>query len=328
MKALVVESFENPPLVGDFPDPKPSDAEQVVKILAAGVHPIVRALARGSHYGSHGRLPFIPGVDAVAQLADGSRAYVGYARAPYGTMSELTVIPKGWTVPIPGPHDGPEATSSAVIAGTLNPLAAVWMALKLRADLQPGARVLVLGATGISGQLAIPLAREMGAAEIIAVGRNTEVLDRLAADHNATTIALHSDRAADTAAIAAAVGDGVDVVLDYLWGSVAEVAVAALVRPGLASAPRETRWVQVGEMAGSEAAIPAAALRSSGLLMTGSGAGSVDPKLIAAAIPALLDMVVSGKMRAPVRAVPLAGAAEAWRDIEAPGRLVIEMPSI
>lgn len=84
-----------------FPDPVAESGEQVVDILATGVHPIVRALAAGSHYGGDGVLPMIPGVDAIGRLADGRAAYVGYARAPYGTLSERTVVPASAGLPLP-----------------------------------------------------------------------------------------------------------------------------------------------------------------------------------------------------------------------------------
>jgi NADPH:quinone reductase-like Zn-dependent oxidoreductase len=82
MRAAVVTRWGAGPVLADFPEPVAQPGEQVVDILAAGVHPIVRSLAAGSHYGSAGQLPMIPGVDAIGRLPDGRPAYIGFARAP------------------------------------------------------------------------------------------------------------------------------------------------------------------------------------------------------------------------------------------------------
>ena len=185
-----------------------------------------------------------PVSNAVARLADGRRGYVGYARAPYGTISERTVIPAGWSLPIP--EDS--TVSDAVIAGSMNPMASVWMALVHRAELRPGERVLVLGATGASGRLAVALAEEFGAGSVIAGGRNHAVLQGLAESYGASTVTLSGDVEGMTVALAEVIAD-VDVVVDYVWGPVAEAAITAISR---VNHGRRIRYVEVGAMAGPD----------------------------------------------------------------------------
>jgi NADPH:quinone reductase-like Zn-dependent oxidoreductase len=158
-------------------------------------------------------------------------------------------------------------------AAIVNPGVGAWLALTRRAALQPGETVLVLGATGASGRIAVALAGRLGAGRVIAAGRNRAVLDELPA---AATVTLGG--AGDAAALAEAAGpDGIHVIVDYLWGPPAEAAIAAITRRGLAHAAPRVRLVQVGQMAGPTIALPAEVLRSSGLEVLGSGPGAIPP---------------------------------------------------
>ena len=95
MNAAVVHSFSQPPRYSTFADPVPAEGEKLVNVTAAGLHPIVRSLANGTHYGSTGELPFIPGVDGVGRLENGKRVFFGVSRSPYGTFSERALA-SGW----------------------------------------------------------------------------------------------------------------------------------------------------------------------------------------------------------------------------------------
>ena len=178
MNAAVVESFSTPPRYRSFIDPVAGDGEVLVKVTAAGLHPIVRALANGTHYGSTGELPFIPGVDGVGRLQDGTRVYFGSARSPFGTFAELAVTRHDLAIPLP------EAVDDTVAAATSNPGMSSWVALKVRAKFVSGESVLILGATGSAGKLAIQIAKRLGARHVVAVGRNVSVdaLKQLGAD--------------------------------------------------------------------------------------------------------------------------------------------------
>src|SRR5580693_3203787 len=123
MKAAVVQSFSAPPRYADFADPVPVDGEVLVNVTAAGLHPIVKALANGSHYGSTGVFPFVAGVDGVGRLADGRQVFFGSARGPFGTFAERAVAREAMLLELP------DGLDDAVAAGLANPAMSSWAAL-------------------------------------------------------------------------------------------------------------------------------------------------------------------------------------------------------
>ncbi len=173
MNAAVVHSFEAPPRYTSFDEPIASESELLVEVIAAGLHPIVKSLANGTHYGSTGELPFIPGVDGVGRLPDGSLVYFGGARPPFGTFAERALASRSMSLPLPA------GLEPATAAGMANPGMSSWVALTARARFVPGENVLILGATGLAGQLAIQIAKHLGAQRVVAAGRNPEVLETL-----------------------------------------------------------------------------------------------------------------------------------------------------
>src|SRR5215470_159190 len=173
MNAAVVSSFSAPPRYTTFADPQPGDGDLIVSVKAAGLHPIVRTLANGTHYGSTGELPFIPGVDGAGQLEDGTRVYFGTTRPPYGTFAEKAVTARWICIPLP---DGLDEVTAAGIA---NPAISSWAALKARAKFVAGESVLILGATGIAGKLSVQIAKRLGARRVVAAGRNPRALEQL-----------------------------------------------------------------------------------------------------------------------------------------------------
>lgn len=130
MKAAVIDSPERGPRFADFAEPVVSGEEILVDVTAAGLHPIVRMLASGEHYGSQGTLPMIPGIDGTGRLPDGRAVYFGGVRPPYGPMAQRAAA--GFVLPLPGGLD--EVTAAAII----NPGVGAWLALTRRAALQPG----------------------------------------------------------------------------------------------------------------------------------------------------------------------------------------------
>ncbi len=230
MNAAVVQSFDASPRYATFADPVPAEGERVVTITAAGLHPIVKALAKGTHYASTGVLPFVPGVDGVGKLEDGTRVYFGVARPPFGTFSERSLSSGFMCIPLP---EGLDDVTAAAIA---NPAMSSWVALTARAKFIPGESVLILGAAGVAGQLSIQIAKRLGARRVIAAGRGS--LDKLK-DLGADAI-IQTD--AEPATVVAAfreelAGSGIDVVLDYLWGQPAE----RFFRSHLPKGPRQKR---------------------------------------------------------------------------------------
>jgi NADPH:quinone reductase-like Zn-dependent oxidoreductase len=309
VKAAVVDSLEEGPRFADFDDPVAAEGETLIEVTAAGLHPLVRVLATGQHYASQNSLPMIAGFDGTGRSPDGTPVYFGAVRPPYGPMAQRAAA--GFAVPLPGGLD--EVTAAAIV----NPGIGAWLALT-RAALQPGQTVLVLGATGASGRIAVALAARMGAGRIIAAGRNQAILAQL----DATTVALGGPD--DRAALTQAVGqDGVDVIIDYLWGQPAEAAIAAITRRGLNHAAPRVRLVQVGQMAGSAISLPADVLRSSGLEILGSGPGTIPVGEIIAAIPGFLSVAATGGLPIDVDEVPLAEVESAWRRSDSGRRIVL-----
>ncbi len=322
MRAAVVTAPEQTPVAGEFADPAEKPGRRIVELVAAGIHPIVRSLAAGRHYGSTDAYPLIPGVDAVARTPEGALVYTGYAEAPYGTIAERISVPEAMGFPLP------EGADPLAVAAGMNPGAASWLPLRKRVD-EIGAlgTVLVLGATGMAGRLAVQNARVLGAERVIAVGRNAEALAGLAAE-GAVTAALTGEREADAAAIAGALdGGSPSLVLDFVWGPVAEAAFAALGRRGLDEDEGDISYVEIGSLAGAEAAVPAALLRSRRIRIVGSGAGSSSLADILRELGGYLDVIAAGRVGVPVRSFPLSRVEEAWRHAEThAGERVVVVP--
>src|SRR5580658_5546009 len=246
MNAAVVHSFDAPPGYTTFADPVAAEGELFVTVTAAGLHPIVKGLASGTHYGSSGELPFVPGVDGVGRLENGTRVYFGGSRPPFGTFAERALAANWMCIPLP---DGIDDVTAAGIA---NPAMSSWVALTARAKFEPGESVLILGATGVAGQLAVQIAKRRGARRVIAAGRNPAVLETLKGLGADAVISLDQPRESLVAAFRSAFAEaGVDVILDYLWGPPAECALQAITGKGLRDAPLRPRFVQIGSSAGA-----------------------------------------------------------------------------
>ena len=267
MNAAVVHSYDQPPRYEAFRDPVPAADEILVTVTAAGLHPIVRALAKGAHYGSTGQLPLIPGVDGVGRTDDGARVLFGSSHPPYGTFAERSITRRAMCTPLPDNLD------DATVAAMINPAMSSWAALAHRAHFVAGESILILGATGSAGHLAVQIARRLGAKRVVAVGRNPRALEETISLGADAVISLNQDREALIAAFRAEINLGLDVVLDYLWGAPAEALLAAIVQKGLDHDAGRLRYIQIGNSAGPTISLNAATLRSSGLELIGSGFG-------------------------------------------------------
>jgi len=308
MYAAVVHDFASPPRYEEFPDPPVADGTVLARVEASAVHQIVRSIASGRHYSSAARPPFVPGVDGVVQLADGRRVYTVGFRPPYGMLAQLAAVrPQGILVP--------DGLSSAVAAAIVNPAQSSW--LPLTANLVPGATVLVLGATGISGSLAVQAARLKGAGRVIAAGRDVAGLERCHALGADAAVEL-GEGFAD--GLRHAAPDGVDLVLDYLWGPAALDAIAALDKLATPSW-HETRWLQIGSAAGASIEFDAALMRSRNLRLSGHGIGSGDPAAGPPVIAEVLQAAADDRLTIEIETVPLHDIDGTW---DRPGRLVYQ----
>lgn len=318
MKAAVVSSFGAAPRYADFPAPAPGGAgEIVVDVLAAGLHPRVRSQADGSHYTSTGELPLVPGIDGVGRGADGKLRYFILPDTTMGAMAEQTVINARRSIVLP------DGTDPVAVAAAMNPGMSSWVGLRQRVHFQPGQKVLVLGATGNAGQLAVQVARLFGAAEVIAAGREAGKLSVLTAVGATGTVLL--DGTPDAAARLGRAADDTDVVIDYLWGQPTADAVGAII-PARADDSQQLTWLQVGSVAGDTSPIPSAALRAARLQIVGSGQGSVSTHAILTELPALAREIAQGTFQVNARAVPLADVEQAWADAAVGSQRIVLTP--
>jgi NADPH:quinone reductase-like Zn-dependent oxidoreductase len=315
MKAAVVTTFDAPPRYQDAPAPVPAEGEIVVDVVAAGLHPRVRSQADGSHYTSTDELPLVPGIDGVGRDADGALRYFVLHDTTHGSMAEQTAIDPRRSVVLPAGAD------PVVLAAAMNPAMSSWVALRQRIDFEPGQDVLVLGATGNAGRMAVQVAKLLGAGRVVAAGRNPQRLDELTALGADAVVSLAGSPDDVAARLAEAAAD-VDVVLDYVWGEPAASAMVALVT-ARADRGKPLAWVEIGSMGGREASIPSAALRAARLQIVGSGQGSVSSREIVAELGSLAEEITRGSITVDARAVPLADVEAAWADTATTQRVVL-----
>jgi NADPH:quinone reductase-like Zn-dependent oxidoreductase len=304
MKAAVVTTVGQPPVFADFDSPVALEGHQLIDVRASALSVVARSRASGKHYSSTGALPFVAGIDGTGRLENGQRVYFFGPRAPFGAMAERTLVPAAQCVPLPDTLDDVTAAAIAI------PGLSSWAALVERAGFKAGETVLVNGATGTSGKLAVQIAKHLGARRVIATGRNAASLEALKALGADQTISLQQDEASLVQAFEPLFAQGVDVVLDYLWGASAR---ALLIAAAKATAETQSvRFVQIGSISGAEIALPSAVLRAAPITLLGSGIGSVSlPRLLEAA-RGVFGAVAPAGLRIETLAVPLETLSEHW----------------
>lgn len=305
MKAAMVIEAGKTPIYGDFREPVPAKGEVLVNVRAAALSHLTKGRADGSHYSAKGDVPFVVGVDGVGRLEDGKRVYFVRPEAPWGAMSERTVVRPEQCIAVP---DGLDDVTAAAIA---NPGMSVWAGFRERAKLVTGENVLINGATGSAGRLAVQVAKYMGAKKVVATGRNAESLkgvDALGAD---VTIPLGDNGDGLEEALKEQFGgDGISVVLDYLWGPSAERILVAAAKAAPDAVP--IRYVEVGALSAPNITLPGAVLRSSAIQMMGSGIGSVPIEGLLNCVEEFLKAVVPGGFQVAMKTAPLAEVGEVW----------------
>ena len=320
MKAAVLHELGKAPRFEDFAEPAAGKDEALVRVRAASLKAVDKQLARGSHYASPRELPVVCGTDGVGELEDGTRIFFGGPRRPYGAMAERTVVPRTFCFAVPAALD--DATAAALP----NPGVSAWLSLTHRAKLAAGETVLILGATGVTGQLATQIAKLLGAKRVIAAGRNQQMLSRLRELGADATIQIDQAPDALKDAFAHAAGEaGFDVVIDYLWGRPTEALLAAITKPEFAMVTRETRLVQAGESAGATISLSAAVLRSTALTILGT-AGIPSPDVLMNAMEQVLSRAARGVLRIETERVALAEIERAWERPGESGRRLVVVP--
>jgi NADPH:quinone reductase-like Zn-dependent oxidoreductase len=289
-----------------------------VDVLAVGLHPRVRSGAAGAHYTSTGSLPMIPGIDGVGRRPDGRLIYFAARDDVIGTMADKAVVDVRRAVDLPDDAD------VAKIAAAMNPAMSSWLALRRRIPIEPGQSVLVLGATGNAGTMAVQVARRLAAGRVVCAGRDRNRLDTLAALGADEVVLLTDNDGATGEALGTAAGD-VDIVIDYVWGEPAQRAIMALLT-ARSDRSRALNWIQIGAMAGPMIELPSVALRSANLRILGSGQGALSPGAYVAELPSLVDEIGTGTITVRTNSVPLAKVEAIWTQPSPPGERTVLVP--
>jgi NADPH:quinone reductase-like Zn-dependent oxidoreductase len=242
--------------------------------------------------------------------------YFVLPEAPFGALAEKSLVKAQHCIPLPDDLD--DITAAAIA----NPGMSAWAAIMERAHLKAGETVLVNGATGTAGRLAVQLAKYLGAAKIIAAGRNEEELEEVKALGADVTIpftlgTLHPLGAKRyEEALIQEFAKGIDVVVDYLWGETARTIIAAIAKSIEDATP--VRFVHVGGASGQESIdLPGAGLRSSAIVLMGSGAKSVRSSALFEAIKSVFEATIPAKLQIATKLVPLSEVERYW---SAPGK--------
>ena len=311
MRAAVVHQPGATPVLEEFADPQPGPGVSVGTLVAASLNPLDLVFVNDQFPVRPLQPPCVAGFEAVAQLADGTRWYVTAPPSPYGALAELLPVAESTAVPVPAGLD-PALAAAIGVAGMSG-----WLALERRAHLQPGETVLVLGAGGSAGQLALQSARVLGAGMVVGAARGKH-LPRLA-ELGADAVVDLSDEQAVAAGLAAAAPGGYDVIIDFLWGAAVPHAMNQA-KPG-------ARYVQVGSSAGPTSAISAPVLRNKLLTLMGHGLFVTPVEERRAAYARLAGHALDGKLAVDIEQTRLADIGGTWERLKtgAPRKLVVTL---
>lgn len=322
MKALAVFQLgEDPRYTADFPEPvKKNEQETHMRVKASAIKNLDRMRASGKHYSvqTDDNQPKVVGMDGVGILEDGTRAY---AMGITGMVAENALVNPETVVPIPDQLD------DAMAAALPNAVMGSAMAMKFRVALKQGETVLINGATGVTGQIAVQLAKCYGAGKVIVTGRNEETLEALRALGADELIPLKQTNEGFVEQLQAIHRETpLDVVIDYLWGHSAELILDAL--KGNGRYTHRTRFVTIGGMTGDRISLSSGILRSTDIVLSGSGIGSWTPEetkqLITEILPETFVWAAAGKLTMELETVTLAESEGAWnRELQGGTRLVI-----
>ena len=288
--AAVVNTWGSTPTYVNIELPDPAPSQVLVKVLASGVHHLVYSRAAGTHFSVAGRNPpHIPGVDGVGTVSEtGQLVYFNALLSPTGALADEIVVDKHAIYPLA------ESANSDDVAALANPAISSWMGIVTRAGIRKEKKftVAIVGATGVSGYAAVQIAKALGATQVIAIGKAGATLERTM-DAGATASIALSETVEDTDFSAAA---DVDIVLDYLWGNVAQASINGIISKREDLSQRLT-WVQIGALAGEEMSISASVLRKANVAIVGCGPGSWTFPELERQLPEILKTIVEGKLR-------------------------------
>ncbi len=299
MKAVVFGPGSSPHL-GVFDHPIAGPTHQDVEVRAAALTHLDVAIATGRHYLSPRLGTAVMGREGVVRLATGERLFLGVGAIafPHGSMAERTSADASRGLRLP------DGIDDALAAALGNAGLAAWLPLSWRARMNPGETVLVIGATGITGRIAVAAARRVGAGRVVAAGRNPASLQGLLSTGADAIVRLDASHDLTTAYREAARGD-IHVVLDYLNGPPAEAALPAMATGG--------RMVQIGSALAPAMALHAQTARRACLDVLGFAYYHAPLEAQQDAYTRLCLAALTGDVTVPVIALPLERFDEAWQ---------------
>lgn len=308
MRAAILRSAGSDPQVGNFDDPSPSDGELVVNVTAAGLNPVDLYLASGQL--GEPQVPRVVGQEGIGTTEDGRRVYFNPSVSPFGSLAQRTLVDPDQTFDVPDGLDDALAVAMGI------PSLAAWLPLEYHARLRPGESVLVLGATGVVGRVAVQAAKVLGAGRVVAAARNEAALAKIEDLGADDTVVLCGDD--DGRALRGAAGDGFDVVIDPVYGAPFEAALSATAVGA--------RLVTIGGSAAQSAEVPFRALQ--GRIHFGHGNNVLPTEVLRDAYAKLTDHAAAGRIRVDVKRYELDRAVDAWHaQAEGPRRKLVVLPN-
>jgi NADPH:quinone reductase len=322
LRAALITELGRLPEIGEAPDPVRGDGKALIRVLAVPLNPIDVNVGAGRFYGGSPALPYVPGCECVGRVVEGERlapgtlvwahgAGMGVRRD--GALAELLAVSEDVCVPVPEGSD-PALAGALGIAGV-----AGWLPVAVRAPVQEGETVLVLGATGTVGLVALQGARILGAGRVVAAGRRPEALER-ARRLGADAVVSLDQADLETALRDACGGDGPSLVVDPLWGEPV-VAAAKAAAPG-------ARIVNIGQSAGPSAPLLSADVRGKQLNVLGYSNFGTPREVMNREYLRLLEVAQSGALEVEVVRFSFEEVGEAWqRQADGAGaKVVVELP--
>ncbi|WP_099590533.1 quinone oxidoreductase family protein [Leptospirillum ferriphilum] len=322
MRAALIRGNGEDAEVGYVPEPARGPGKALVKVQAGSINPLDLLISSGKFYLGHPPFPYVPGVEGVGIVIEGDKVAPGTrvrfecgVLSPYGSLAPLTVVEENAVMFVP--EDAPDDLVACLGISGL----AAWLSLAWRAKMAKGERVLVLGATGAVGQIAIQVAKLLGASRIVGASRNRNALDEVLSLGADAIVELDEHGAPELAvSFTEAAGGPIDVVIDTLWGT---PALGAMMAAGLGA-----RVVNIGQIAGDAMSIPSAVLRGKMISLLGHNNLFVPKEERQKAFGQLLEHAMRGDLRVKREAIPLERVSDAWRlQRESPHHKLVVFPS-
>lgn len=322
MRAAVIDEHGASPRIADVPRPKLMTGQTLVAVKAATLNPLDTAFSADRHTVVPMRFPYVPGFEGVGEVVESAKLAVGQrvrfeCRPTFsqgGSFAEYAVVADDWAFALPDQIPGGTAAALGMVGIT------VWTALEWRAALKKGESVLVLGATGATGHMAVQAARLMGAGRVVAAGRDPEALSRTVELGAHATVDLGRQWSTPELAQAFrdAAGGPLDVILDALWG---QASIAALHASG-----RTARMINYGGAASETAEVPSALIRFLGISILGHNSMLPPREIVADAYQRIVEHAIQGDLNIDYQEMPLDEIARAWEESSSTHRKLVLIP--